>query len=290
MSYSDRIHLTFSLLRIVIIHVRLYNYERPYHLLKMNEFYHLDGIKNVILISSAKGGVGKSTVAINIATALNQLNHNIGILDADVYGPSMPKMLGINEKPKISEDKRLIPIEKFNMKCMSIGFLIEQKTPLIWRGPMIIKAIKQMLSGVVWDGVDTLVIDLPPGTGDVQLTLCQKLKISGVIVVSTPQELALIDAVKGINMFKKLNVPILGMVENMSYLQTKSGEIIDVFGKGSVENSAKENSINFLGEIPIDGAISKNGDKGVPYLIENNETDTGKKIMKIANDIDKKIK
>jgi ATP-binding protein involved in chromosome partitioning len=256
----------------------------------MNEFYHLDGVKNIILISSAKGGVGKSTVAINIATALNQLKHNIGILDSDVYGPSIPKMLGINEKPKISEDKRLIPIEKFNMKCMSIGFLIEQKTPLIWRGPMIIKAIKQMLSGVVWDGVDTLVIDLPPGTGDVQLTLCQKLKISGVIIVSTPQELALIDAVKGINMFKKLNVPILGMVENMSYLQTKSGEIIDVFGKGSVENSAKENSINFLGEIPIDGAISKNGDKGVPYLIENNETDTGKKIMKIANDIDKKIK
>jgi len=255
----------------------------------MNEHYHLDDIKKVILVASAKGGVGKSTTAINIATALNQLNHNVGILDADIYGPSLPKMLGIKEKPKISKDKRFIPIEKFNMKCMSIGFLVDQATPVIWRGPMIIKALKQMLHGVVWNGVDTLVIDLPPGTGDVQLTLCQKLKISGVIVVSTPQELALIDAVKGINMFKKLNVPILGMVENMSYLQTKSGEIIDVFGKGSVENSAKENSINFLGEIPIDGAISKNGDKGVPYLIDNSDTDAGKKILEIAKVINKNI-
>ena len=256
----------------------------------MDEFYDLDGIKNIIPVASAKGGVGKSTTAINIATALNQLNHNIGILDADIYGPSIPKMLGINEKPKISEDKRFIPIEKFNMKCMSIGFLVDQKTPLIWRGPMIIKALKQMLHGVVWAGVDTLVIDLPPGTGDVQLTLSQKVKISGVVIVSTPQELALIDAIKGINMFKKVNVPILGMIENMSYLQTKSGEIIDVFGKGSVEKAAKKNSINFLGDIPIDKAISSSGDKGIPYLIENNETDAGKKIMKIASDIDKKIK
>ena len=256
----------------------------------MNETYHLDDVKHIILVASAKGGVGKSTTAINIATALNQLNHNIGILDADIYGPSIPKMLGIKEKPKISEDKRFIPIEKFNMKCMSIGFLIDQKTPLIWRGPMIIKALKQMLHGVVWNEVDTLVIDLPPGTGDVQLTLCQKLKISGVIIVSTPQELALIDAIKGINMFKKLNVPILGIIENMSYLQTKSGEIIDVFGKGSVEKAAKKNSINFLGDIPIDKAISSSGDKGIPYLIENNETDAGKKIMKIASYIDKKIK
>ena len=256
----------------------------------MDGIYDLDGVKNIILVASAKGGVGKSTTAINIATALNQLNHNIGILDGDIYGPSIPKMLGINEKPKISEDKRFIPIEKFNMKCISIGFLIDQKTPLIWRGPMIIKALKQMLHGVVWTGVDTLVIDLPPGTGDVQLTLSQKVNISGVVIVSTPQELALIDAIKGINMFKKVNVPILGMVENMSYLQTKSGEIIDVFGKGSVEIAAKKNSINFLGDIPIDKAISLSGDNGVPYLIENYETEAGKKIMKIANLIDKKIK
>ena len=256
----------------------------------MDEFYDLDGVKNIIPIASAKGGVGKSTTAINIATALNQLNHNIGILDADIYGPSIPKMLGINEKPKISKDKRFIPIEKFNMKCMSIGFLVDQKTPLIWRGPMIIKALKQMLHGVVWTGVDTLLIDLPPGTGDVQLTLSQKVNINGVVIVSTPQELALIDAIKGINMFKKVNVPILGMIENMSYLQTKSGEIIDIFGKGSVEIAAKKNSINFLGDIPIDKAISSSGDKGIPYLIENNETDAGKKIMKIASDIDKKIK
>ncbi|MBC50312.1 MAG: hypothetical protein CMI93_01950, partial [Pelagibacteraceae bacterium] len=159
-----------------------------------------------------------------------------------------------------------------------------------WRGPMIIKALKQMLHGVVWAGVDTLIIDLPPGTGDVQLTLSQKVNISGVVIVSTPQELALIDAIKGINMFKKVNAPILGMVENMSYLQTKSGEIIDVFGKGSVEIAAKKNSINFLGDIPIDKSISSSGDKGVPYLIENNETDAGKKIMKIASYIDKKIK
>ena len=256
----------------------------------MDEFYDLDGVKNIVLVASAKGGVGKSTTAINIATALNQLKHNIGILDADIYGPSIPKMLNLKEKPKISKDNRFIPLEKFNMKCMSIGFLVDQKTPLIWRGPMIIKALKQMLHGVVWAGVDTLLIDLPPGTGDVQLTLSQKVKISGVVIVSTPQELALIDAIKGINMFKKVNVPILGMIENMSYLQTKSGEIIDIFGKGSVEKAAKKNSINFLGDIPIDKAISSSGDKGIPYLIENNETDAGKKIMKIANYINKKIK
>ncbi|PPR35392.1 MAG: Iron-sulfur cluster carrier protein [Alphaproteobacteria bacterium MarineAlpha6_Bin4] len=256
----------------------------------MNGIYHLDGVKKVILVASAKGGVGKSTTAINLATAFNQLHHNVGILDADIYGPSMPKMLGITKKPSISEDKRFIPIDKYNMKCMSIGFLIDQQTPVIWRGPMIIKALKQMLNGVVWNGVDTLIIDLPPGTGDVQLTLCQKLKISGVVIVSTPQELALIDAIKGINMFKKLNVPILGIIENMSYLKTKSGEVIDIFGKGAVEKSAKENSISFLGEIPIDKSISVNSDKGVPYLIENNETNTGKKIIEIAKIIEKKIK
>ena len=256
----------------------------------MEEFYHLDDVKKIILIASAKGGVGKSTIAINIATGLSKLNHSVGILDADIYGPSIPKMLNLKEKPKMSNDNRFIPLEKFNMKCMSIGFLVDQKTPLIWRGPMIIKALKQMLHGVVWAGVDTLVIDLPPGTGDVQLTLSQKVNISGVVIVSTPQELALIDAIKGINMFKKVNVPILGMVENMSYLQTKSGEIIDVFGKGSVEKAAKKNSINFLGDIPIDKTISSNGDKGIPYLIDNHETDAGRKIMKIANEIDKKIK
>ena len=256
----------------------------------MNDFYHLDDVKNIILVASAKGGVGKSTTAINIATALNQLKHNVGILDADIYGPSMPKMLGINEKPKIASDKRFIPIEKYNMKCMSIGFLIDKETPVIWRGPMIIKALKQMLYGVNWNNVDTLVIDLPPGTGDVQLTLCQKLKINGVIIVSTPQELALIDAIKGVNMFKKLNIPILGMIENMSYLKSESGEIIDIFGKDSVNKSAKKNSINFLGSIPIDKNISKNGDIGIPFLIENSETDAGKKILEIAKKIDKNIK
>ena len=211
----------------------------------MQEFYHLDDIKKIILVASAKGGVGKSTVAINIATALSQLKYNVGILDADIYGPSIPKMLNLKEKPKISKDNRFIPLEKFNMKCMSIGFLVDQKTPLIWRGPMIIKALKQMLHGVVWTGVDILVVDLPPGTGDVQLTLSQKININGVIVVSTPQDLALIDAIKGINMFKKLNIPILGMIENMSYLKTKSNEIIDIFGKGSVKQAAIDNSINF---------------------------------------------
>tara|TARA_B100001123_G_scaffold434602_1_gene561466 strand:+ start:263 stop:1030 length:768 start_codon:yes stop_codon:yes gene_type:complete len=255
----------------------------------MDGIYDLDGVKNVILVASAKGGVGKSTTAINIATALNQLKHNVGILDADIYGPSLPKMLAIKEKPKISSDKRFIPIEKFNMKCMSIGFLVDQNTPVIWRGPMIIKALKQMLSGVVWNDVDTLVIDLPPGTGDVQLTLCQKIKISGVVIVSTPQELALIDAIKGVNMFKKLNVPILGIIENMSYLKTKSGEELDIFGKGSVKKAALENHIDFLGEIPIDKEISKNSDKGIPYLIDNSDTDAGKKILEIAKVINKNI-
>ena len=154
---------------------------------------------------------------------------------------------------------------------------------------MIIKALKQMLNGVVWNGVDTLVIDLPPGTGDVQLTLAQKVVISGVVIVSTPQELALIDAIKGVNMFKKLKVPILGIIENMSYLKTKSGDIIDIFGKGSVEKAAQKNSISFLGDIPIDEKISKNSDKGVPYLIDNSDTDAGKKILEIAKVINKNL-
>ena len=256
----------------------------------MQEFYHLDDIKIIILVASAKGGVGKSTVAINIATALSQLKYNVGILDADIYGPSIPKMLNLKEKPKISKDNRFIPLEKFNMKCMSIGFLVDQKAPLIWRGPMIIKALKQMLHGVVWTGVDILVVDLPPGTGDVQLTLSQKININGVLVVSTPQDLALIDAIKGINMFKKLNIPILGMIENMSYLKTKSNEIIDIFGKGSVKQAAIDNSINFLGEIPIEKKISEAGDKGIPYLIDNSAEDAGKKIFEIAKEIEKKIK
>ena len=251
----------------------------------------LDSIANKIGVYSGKGGVGKTTVSVNLAVTLAQSGKNVGILDVDIDCPNVVRALAVTEKPEVGEDNRMIPPEAFGVKVMSMAFFQKKEDEaIIWRGPMIIKALKQMLNGVVWNNVDTLIIDLPPGTGDVQLTLCQKLKISGVIVVSTPQELALIDATKGINMFKKLNVPILGIVENMSYLKTKSGEIIDVFGKGAVESSAKKNSINFLGKIPIDDLISKNGDKGIPFLIENNETDAGKKIMEIASYIDKKIK
>ena len=256
----------------------------------MDDFYDLDGVKNIIPVASAKGGVGKSTTAINIATALNQLNHNIGILDADIYGPSIPKMLGINEKPKISEDKRFIPIEKFNMKCMSIGFLVDQKTPLIWRGPMIIKALKQMLHGVVWAGVDTLLIDLPPGTGDVQLTLSQKVNISGVVIVSTPQELALIDAIKGINMFKRVNVPVLGIVENMSYFICDScNKRHEIFSYGGAKKESEKFKTMFLGEIPINKTLRIQSDEGKPACIDTPDGEIANIYLSIAQKIHEKI-
>ena len=246
--------------------------------------------KNIIAIASGKGGVGKSTFAVNTAVALQKLGHNIGILDADIYGPSIPRMMNISEKPKTNENNKLVPIEKYGIKCMSIGFLIGEDTPTIWRGPMIMKALEQMFNGVEWGNLDYLIIDLPPGTGDAQITLAQSSKLSGSIIVSTPQDIALIDARKAINMFKRVDVPVLGIVENMSYfICSNCDERHEIFSYGGAKKEAEKFETNFLGELPIDKNLRIHSDEGEPVCISEPESDMAKKYIKIAENLNKII-
>ena len=242
--------------------------------------------KKIIAISSGKGGVGKSTFAVNIAVALSLQNKKVGLLDADIYGPSIPRMMGINEKPQTNQNKKLIPLENFNIKCMSIGFLIDVDTPTIWRGPMVMKAVEQMLFSVEWGDLDYLIIDLPPGTGDVQITLAQKTQLSGSIIISTPQDIALIDARKGINMFKKVDVPVLGIVENMSYfICTNCNTKHEIFSTGGAKSEAKKYQTDFLGELPLDTNLRKYSDEGLPICIAEPESDLSKLYLNIAEKI-----
>ena len=240
----------------------------------------------IIAIASGKGGVGKSTFAVNFAVALKMLGLKVGILDADVYGPSVPKMMGISGRPQVNQNKKLIPLENYGIKCMSIGFLIDVDTPAIWRGPMVMKALEQMFNGVEWGELNYLIIDLPPGTGDAQLTLAQSSKLSGAIVVSTPQDVALADARKGINMFKKVDVPVLGIVENMSYFICEScGERHEIFSSGSVKNEAIKFETPFLGELPIDKNLRIYSDAGKPICISEPEGQISKKYLSMAKQI-----
>ena len=209
--------------------------------------YAISGTKHTILVSSAKGGVGKSTVAVNLAFALQNLGLKIGLLDADVYGPSLPKLLNLKEKPKSEDGKLIIPSEKFGLQCMSMGLLIDEKTPMMWRGPMVISAIKTMTQKVLWKDRDVIIIDMPPGTGDTQLTFTQEIKVDGAVIVSTPQDLALLDVKRGIQMFKKMSVKILGLIDNMSYFKGDDNKIYKIFGEGGVEKTAKEYNKVFLG-------------------------------------------
>jgi len=242
--------------------------------------------KNIIAIASGKGGVGKSTFAVNTAVALKKLGHNVGILDADIYGPSIPRMMNISEKPKTNENNKLVPIEKYGIKCMSIGFLIGEDTPTIWRGPMIMKALEQMFNGVEWGDLDYLIIDLPPGTGDAQITLAQSSKLSGSIIVSTPQDIALIDARKAINMFKRVEVPVLGIVENMSYfICSNCDERHEIFSYGGAKKEAEKFETNFLGELPIDKNLRIHSDEGEPVCISEAESDMAKMYIKIAKNL-----
>ena len=242
--------------------------------------------KYIIAIASGKGGVGKSTFSVNLAVALKKLDKIVGILDADIYGPSVPKMMGIFDRPQTNENKKLIPLENHGVECMSIGFLIGAETPAIWRGPMVMKALEQMFNGVEWKKLDYLIIDLPPGTGDAQLTLAQKTKLSGAIIISTPQDVALIDARKGINMFRKVEVPILGIVENMSYfICEKCNTRHEIFSTGGVKDEATKFDIPFLGEIPIEKNLRINSDKGKPVCISNPESNIAKKYLSIAEKI-----
>ena len=245
----------------------------------------INGTKFTIAISSAKGGVGKSTFATNLALALKHIGCKVGLLDADIYGPSIPKMFGIDEKPK-SDGQKLDPIIKYGIQCMSIGFLADQQTPMIWRGPMVTSAIKTFTQKVNWKDLDFIIVDMPPGTGDTQLTFSQEIKMDGAIIVSTPQEVALLDVKRGIKMFDKLGVKILGLVDNMSFFEGDDGKKYEIFGQGGVKRTADEFQKEFLGEIPISPEIGTCGDKGKPIVEEIPDH----KISKIYSDFAKKIK
>jgi ATP-binding protein involved in chromosome partitioning len=229
----------------------------------------IPGVKYLIAVASGKGGVGKSTTAINLALGLKTLGLSVAVLDADVYGPSMPKLFGLTGKPEASDasGKKMKPMSRYGIEVASIGFLVEEDTPMIWRGPMVMSALTQLLREVAWSDTDVMVIDMPPGTGDAQLTLAQQTPLSGAVIVSTPQDLALIDARKGLNMFKKVNVPILGIVENMSYfICTKCGERHDIFGHGGARAEASRVGVPFLGEVPLDLEVRLRSDSGQPVV------------------------
>jgi ATP-binding protein involved in chromosome partitioning len=225
------------------------------------------GIKHMIAVASGKGGVGKSTTAVNLALGFQALGLKTGILDADIYGPSQPRLLGLSGRPDVAEGKTLRPMEGFGLKAMSMGFLVDEGTPIIWRGPMVVSALTQMLRDVTWGELDVLVIDMPPGTGDVQLTMAQQVPLSGAIIVSTPQDLALIDARKGLNMFRKVDVPVLGIIENMStFICPKCGERSDIFGHGGAKAEAEKLGIPFLGGVPLHMDIRATSDEGRPIV------------------------
>jgi ATP-binding protein involved in chromosome partitioning len=227
----------------------------------------IPGVAAIIAVASGKGGVGKSTTAVNLALALRELGLKVGILDADIYGPSMPKLLAIRERPQAIGGNRLRPIERFGMPVMSIGFLIEEETPMIWRGPMVMSALTQMLREVEWGALDVMVVDMPPGTGDAQLTMAQQVPLKGAVIVSTPQDLALIDARRGIAMFRRVNVPVLGIVENMStFVCPQCGARSDIFGHGGARREAERLGVPFLGEVPLDITIREKSDSGSPVV------------------------
>src|SRR3972149_650495 len=240
----------------------------------------LPGVKNIVAIASGKGGVGKSTVSVSLAVALARTGARVGLLDTDIYGPSIPIMMGITEKPEIRGEK-LIPIVKYGVSLMSIGFMIAEDTPLIWRGPMVMKAVEQLLTDVEWGNLDYLLMDLPPGTGDVQLTLAQKVPLTGVVIVTTPQDVALLDVVRGISMFRKLDVPILGVIENMSFFRCPHcGERTEIFSHGGGEAASRKLEVPFLGEVPIDLKTRTGGDTGRPVVIDDPESGQSKIFMK----------
>ena len=246
----------------------------------------IKNVKNIIAVASGKGGVGKSTVACNLAIALHQLGARVGILDADIYGPSQPLMFGANKKPESRDGKSMEPIVSHGIQTMSIGYLVDPDTPIVWRGPMVTNTLQQLLNETNWDSLDYLIIDLPPGTGDAQLTLSQRASLSGAIIISTPQDLALIDARKGLNMFRKVNVPILGIVENMSYfICPDCGNRHEIFSNGGAQKEAAKLDVPFLGEIPLDMTIRQTSDSGEPIVATAPDSQHSQTYAKIASDI-----
>jgi len=228
----------------------------------------IEGVKNIIAVASGKGGVGKSTVAVNLALALSAEGAKVGILDADIYGPSQPRMLGVKMKPESKDGRKMEPITSYHLQAMSIGFLVDEETPMIWRGPMVTQALEQLLRETNWQDLDYLIIDLPPGTGDVQLTLAQKVPVTGAVIVTTPQDIALLDARKGLKMFEKVEIPVLGIVENMStHICSKCGHEEHIFGEGGGSRMAEDYDVDFLGGIPLDIRIREQTDGGKPTVV-----------------------
>jgi ATP-binding protein involved in chromosome partitioning len=249
----------------------------------------VSGVKRIIAIASGKGGVGKSTCSVNLACALTHLGAKVGLLDCDIYGPSIPLMMGVHKKPTVNEAERLVPPSNHGVKVMSIGLLVTDDQPVIWRGPMITKTIQQFLLAVEWGDLDFLLVDLPPGTGDAQLSLCQTVPLDGGVIISTPQEASLGVVRKGIAMFRKVNVPILGIVENMSYFTTPNGERVEIFGHGGGKEEAARQNVPFLGEVPIFTEIREGGDRGMPIVVSTPNHAAGKAFIQIAEILRKKL-
>ncbi|MEE9352196.1 MAG: iron-sulfur cluster carrier protein ApbC [Thiotrichaceae bacterium] len=246
----------------------------------------IDGIKNIIAVASGKGGVGKSTTSVNLALALVADGASVGLLDADIYGPSQPRMMGISGQPESPDGKTLEPMENYGIKTMSIGFLVEEDTPMIWRGPMVTQALEQLLGDTNWGDLDYLVVDLPPGTGDTQLTLSQKIPVSGAVIVTTPQDIALLDAKKGLKMFEKVEIPVLGVVENMSvHICSECGHSEEIFGVGGGSRMAEEHNVDFLGALPLDMSIRVQTDDGKPTVV----ADPDGKITDMYKDIARRM-
>ena len=250
----------------------------------------IPGIKHAIAIASGKGGVGKSTVAANLAVALEQTNARVGLCDCDIYGPSISLMFGSRQRPMATDDNRIIPIEQYNLKLMSMGFLLDDASPAILRGPMVTRYTQQFLRQVEWGDLDYLILDLPPGTGDIQLTIVQTVALSGAIIVTTPQEVALIDARKAATMFEKVNVPVIGLIENMSYfLSPSDNQRYDIFGSGGGEREAKRLRVPLLGQIPIDIATREAGDRGLPITAEGQQSPVAAEFTRIARNLREKL-
>jgi ATP-binding protein involved in chromosome partitioning len=241
------------------------------------------GVRAIVAVASGKGGVGKSTVAANLALAMKANGLSVGVLDADIYGPSMPRMLGISGRPSSADGKILRPMENYGLKCMSIGFLVPEDTPMIWRGPMVMSALQQMLRDVAWGELDIMIVDMPPGTGDAQLTMAQQVALAGAVIVSTPQDIALIDARKGLAMFQKVDVPVLGIIENMSYfLCPHCGGRSDIFSHGGARREAERLGTDFLGEVPLDLAIRQTSDEGRPIVVSEPDSPYSRTFRDIA--------
>jgi ATP-binding protein involved in chromosome partitioning len=249
----------------------------------------IKGTKFTIMVSSAKGGVGKSTFAVNLAFTLKQLGKKVGLLDADIYGPSLPKLIGENKKPENKDGKYIVPIDSHGVQCMSMGFLVEETTPMIWRGPMVISAIKTLTERVLWNELDIIVIDMPPGTGDTQLTFAQDIKVDGAIIISTPQDIALLDVKRGIQMFNKTKINIFGLIDNMSFFKGDDGKNYNIFGEGGVEKTAKEFNKDFLGKVPLHQDLRVSADKGSPLVLSHPKHEISLIFKEIAEKILKKL-